>query len=342
MRTGVRSNPFFKPDWNPELFLGQNFINHLGVYRADLLREIGGFREGFEGSQDYDLALALRRTAAAGAGAAHSAHSLSLADGGRQPGRGSRCETVRERSRAPGDRGSSANAAACRARWCRARKMSNRTASFTSCRSRRRSLRSSFRCAIESDLLERCVESIRARTDYRPFEIVIVDNGSVEAATLEFFRGLERENSRRVSRLTRAIQFQPADQSRARRRRSGDVLVFLEQRHRSRRSRLAARKWSAMPCGRKSARSARGFGIRTARLQHGGVILGLGGVAGHAFPHIPRGHPGYFNRAYAPAKLLGGDRRVHGRAERRSSRSWADSMKRISASLSTTSTSACA
>jgi GT2 family glycosyltransferase len=33
-------------------------------------------------------------------------------------------------------------------------------------------------------------------------------------------------------------------------------------------------------------------------LQHGGVILGLGGVAGHAFPHIPRGHPGYFNRAW--------------------------------------------
>src|SRR5205085_3887074 len=54
---GARSNPFFKPDWNPELFLGQNYINHLGVYRADLLREIGGFREGFEGSQDYDLAL---------------------------------------------------------------------------------------------------------------------------------------------------------------------------------------------------------------------------------------------------------------------------------------------
>ena len=54
---GVRSNPFFKPDWNPELFLGQNFINHLGAYLTELLREIRGFREGFEGSQDYDLAL---------------------------------------------------------------------------------------------------------------------------------------------------------------------------------------------------------------------------------------------------------------------------------------------
>src|SRR5262245_7485276 len=53
----IRSNPFFKPDWNPELFLAQNYLNHLGVYRTSLLHEINGFREGFEGSQDYDLAL---------------------------------------------------------------------------------------------------------------------------------------------------------------------------------------------------------------------------------------------------------------------------------------------
>ncbi|MEO5718442.1 MAG: glycosyltransferase, partial [Chthoniobacterales bacterium] len=55
--SGERVNPFFKPDWNHELFLAQNYLNHLGVYRTSLLRQIGGFREGFEGSQDYDLAL---------------------------------------------------------------------------------------------------------------------------------------------------------------------------------------------------------------------------------------------------------------------------------------------
>ncbi|HEY2712467.1 MAG TPA: glycosyltransferase [Chthoniobacterales bacterium] len=54
---GERTNPFFKSDWNPELFLAQNYLNHLGVYRTSLLHDIGGFREGFEGSQDYDLAL---------------------------------------------------------------------------------------------------------------------------------------------------------------------------------------------------------------------------------------------------------------------------------------------
>ena len=56
-KQAVATIPHFKPDWNPELFYGQNLISHLGVYRTALVRSVGGFREGFEGSQDYDLAL---------------------------------------------------------------------------------------------------------------------------------------------------------------------------------------------------------------------------------------------------------------------------------------------
>ena len=55
--TGVRFAPYFKPDWNPGLIEGQNFFSHLGVYRTALLRQVGGFRVGLEGSQDYDLML---------------------------------------------------------------------------------------------------------------------------------------------------------------------------------------------------------------------------------------------------------------------------------------------
>ena len=54
---GHRSHPYFKPGWNPELMLGQNLISHLGVFRRQLIQRVGGFRVGFEGSQDYDLAL---------------------------------------------------------------------------------------------------------------------------------------------------------------------------------------------------------------------------------------------------------------------------------------------
>src|SRR5262245_43081426 len=54
---GLRQSPYFKPDWNPYLFLSHNMISHLAAYRTDLVRRIGGFRVGLEGSQDYDLAL---------------------------------------------------------------------------------------------------------------------------------------------------------------------------------------------------------------------------------------------------------------------------------------------
>ncbi len=54
---GRHFGPYFKPDWNYTLFLGHNMISHLGVFRSSLVKSLGGFREGFEGSQDYDLAL---------------------------------------------------------------------------------------------------------------------------------------------------------------------------------------------------------------------------------------------------------------------------------------------
>ena len=56
-KKGKRLDPYFKPDFDYELLLSQNMISHLGVYRTDIAREVGGFRIGLEGSQDYDLAL---------------------------------------------------------------------------------------------------------------------------------------------------------------------------------------------------------------------------------------------------------------------------------------------
>ncbi|VVB88189.1 Glycosyl transferase family 2 [uncultured archaeon] len=54
---GNRINPFFKPDWSLPMFLSTNYICHFLVYRNSLIHEVSGFREGFDGSQDYDTAL---------------------------------------------------------------------------------------------------------------------------------------------------------------------------------------------------------------------------------------------------------------------------------------------
>jgi GT2 family glycosyltransferase len=60
--------PFFKPDWSPELEMGVNYVCHLLVARAELVRQVGGFRPGLDGAQDYDLVLRLAEAAEARGG----------------------------------------------------------------------------------------------------------------------------------------------------------------------------------------------------------------------------------------------------------------------------------
>ncbi|WP_210648779.1 glycosyltransferase [Nocardioides sp. SYSU D00065] len=54
---GTLHSPFRKPDWSPERLRGQMYTSHLSVMRTSLVREVGGLREGYDGSQDHDLAL---------------------------------------------------------------------------------------------------------------------------------------------------------------------------------------------------------------------------------------------------------------------------------------------
>jgi len=56
---GMRCDPYFKPDWSPHTILSHNYVIHFLVVRADLLKDAGGFRKEFDGSQDYDLILRL-------------------------------------------------------------------------------------------------------------------------------------------------------------------------------------------------------------------------------------------------------------------------------------------
>ena len=292
---GTRSNPFFKPDWNPELFLGQNYINHLGVYRADLLREIGGFREGFEGSQDYDLAL-------------RCVERLRPEQVRHIPRILYHWRMVTGSLAAVPDAKPYAKEAARRAiaDYGKRRQMPG---TVVPCPENTESHR--FIHAVPApaplvsiiiptrdrlELLARCVESIRARTDYQPYEIIIVDNGSVEERTFAFFRRAQSEGIVRV-----VVDAGPFNYSRLNNRAAaearGDILVLLNND-----TEIDDPGWLTEMVSHAARKEVGAVGARLwypdGTLQHGGVILGLGGVAGHAFPRIPRGHPGYFNRAW--------------------------------------------
>jgi glycosyltransferase involved in cell wall biosynthesis len=290
---GVRSNPFFKPDWNPELFLGQNYINHLGCYRADLLREIKGFRVGFEGSQDYDLALRcidrlrpeqvrhipriLYHWRMVGGSLAAIPDAKPYAKEAARRAIADHCK----RNGMPG-----------KVVPCPENAESHRVIHALPEPTPLASIIIPTRDCV--GLLKRCLESIQARTDYRPFEIIVVDNGSIEPETVAFFRAVEHENLRVI------VESGPFNYSRLNNRAAaqarGDILIFLNND-----AEIDDAGWLTEMVSHAARKEVGAVGARLwypdGTLQHGGVVLGLGGVAGHAFPHIPRGHPGYFNRA---------------------------------------------
>jgi glycosyltransferase involved in cell wall biosynthesis len=291
---GELSTPFFKPDWNAELFLGQNYINHLGVYRTELLRAIGGFREGFEGSQDYDLALrCIERL---------------------------RPEQIRHIPRvlyhwrmvggslaAVPDAKPYAREAARRA-IAESQERRKREGKVTACPENNESHRFVYALPAPAplvsviiptrdqvELLRGCIESLRTKTDYQALEVIVVDNGSSEESTHAFLQRAEAEGAIRVVRDDRPFNYSQLNNGAATIA-TGEFLLFLNNDTEADES-----HWLTEMVGQAAQPQVGAVGARlwfpNGTLQHGGVVLGLGGVAGHAFPNIPRGHPGYFNRA---------------------------------------------
>lgn len=292
--TGVLSTPFFKPDWNPELFLGQNYINHLGVYRTELLREIGGFREGFEGSQDYDLVLRcierlrpeqIRHIPRILYHWRMAGGSLAAVPDAKPYAREAARRALAEFETRRGSGGQVAP--------CPENNESHRVIHRLPDPAPLVSVIIPTRDRVE--LLRRCVETLRAGTDYGALEIIVVDNGSTEPETLEFLRTAESKNAIRVLNDDGPFNYSRLN-NRAAREARGEILLFLNND-----TEIDERDWLREMVSHVVQPHVGAVGARLwfpdETLQHGGVVLGLGGVAGHAFPRIPRGHPGYFNRA---------------------------------------------
>ena len=291
---GARTEPYFKSDWNPELFLVQNFISHLGLYRRDLLREIGGFRDGFGGSQDYDLALrAIERLRPQ-----QIVHiprvlyhwrkipgSLAAASDAKEYAHESARGAIREHLSRTGIK---AQVVTCPENPAAHRIIYELPANPPL-------VSIVIPTRDQPELLRRCIESVRARTRYPRFDFVIVDNDSRGAETKMLLDELRRADDVTLIEEKSAFNFSRlvnagADIAR------GELLALINDDVVPENSEWLGEMVSHLLQPGVGAVGAR-LWYPDGRLQHGGVIVGLGGVAGHAHYRWPHGHPGYFNRA---------------------------------------------
>jgi GT2 family glycosyltransferase len=140
------------------------------------------------------------------------------------------------------------------------------------------------------------LRSLREKTDYPRTEIVVVDNDSSEKETHEYLREITAKKIARIIKEPGPFNFSRLV-NRGAAAAKGEILTLLNNDIEAEESGWLREMVSHALRPEVGAVGAR-LWYPNGLLQHGGVILGIGGVARHANDMIPRGHPGYFDRAF--------------------------------------------
>lgn len=290
---GARREPHFKSQFNPDLLLSQAYMGHLVVARASEVCAVGGFRPGFEGSQDHDLLLRLSERCereeivhipfvlyhwrkSEGSTAERPDAKSYAADAGRRA-----VQEALER------RGQTAEVehAPLVPHGYRVRFSLPSSPPLVS-------LIIPTRDAPE--LLRLSVGSLLERTSYPNFELVIIDNGSVLPETFAYFDAAKEDARVRVARDDRPFNYSALNNRGAREAR-GELLALLNND-----VEIIHGDWLDEMVSHALRPEIGCVGAKLLypddRIQHAGVITGIGGVAGHAHKYLHKDEHGYHSR----------------------------------------------
>ena len=297
---GQRSAPYFKPDFDPLLILGQNYFSHLCMIRKDLVDAVGGFREGYEGSQDWDLVLRVIEKLRPSqilhvphvlyhwrAHSESTASNLSakpyVVEASRRvvqeyldrTGIGAQVSTIW---------GSSFN----RVRWRPADEPP---------------LVSVIVLPRKGARLRRCIESIRAVSTYPDMEILVLDDGGFRPPMRQFLR--DRADWLTVIEDDRDLS-DSAQRNLVAKSANGSVLVFVHDD-----VEVLDSGWLEEMIGILAFPDVGCVGAKLLypdmRIQHAGITVGIGGTVGHShrllFDRLDAGYSGRLKLAQCPSAV---------------------------------------
>lgn len=289
---GRRFGPYFKPDWNPDLFSGQNMISHLGVYRTAIVRALGGFRAGYEGSQDWDLALRVGEVVPA-THIHHIPHVLyhwRAIAGSTATKIGEKPYALRTAKAALRDHlirtGRRGQVSPVVGGYFRITHPVPSPAPLVSIIIPTRN---------GSQMLRRCIENLRQKTRYAPYEVLIVDNQSDNPETLKYLGHLENTGGARVLRYDHPFNYSSINNFAAEAAQGSYLCLMNDDVE------VITEDWLDEMVGQAARPEIGAVGAMlyypNDTIQHAGVLLGLGGIAGHPYAGMPRGSCGYMRRA---------------------------------------------
>ena len=288
---GRRFDPYFKPDFDPDLLRGQNYICHFTAIRTELAREVGGFRKGFEGSQDHDLILRCSERLQA----SQVRHipkvlyhwraipgSTALTRDAKDYASSAGARAVREHLERthPGADVEELSHGHFRVRWPLPSPLPKVSLVVPT--------------RDKAGLLRTCVESILERTTYPDFEIVVVDNQSSEPDALAYLAQLEHRERVRVLRYDRPFNYS-AINNWAAEQCDGTIIGLVNND-----IEVIAPDWLEEMASQAMRPEVGAVGAMLYypddTIQHAGVVLGIHGVAAHIYAGMPKGFPGHGGR----------------------------------------------
>jgi O-antigen biosynthesis protein len=289
---GKRYEPYFKCDFNYDLFLSQNMISHFGVYKTSVLQQVGGFREGMEGSQDYDLALRVMEVAGPEA-IRHIPRVLY------------HWRVLPESTASGAEAKPYAMIAAARAvqEHLTRGNIAGTVQSVQGMYQRIVYALPEKEPLVEiiiptrdaANLVKQCVDSIKERTTYQNYLITIIDNGSVKPETFELFKSYEGDARFRVVRDDSPFNYSALNNRVALASKAEFVCLLNNDIE------VITPEWLSELVSIALQDNVGAVGAKLLypddTIQHAGVYLGMGGLAGHGHKYLSRYAPGYFCRA---------------------------------------------
>ena len=324
--------PHFKSDYNPEMLCSVNYICHLSVIRRDLLTKVGGFREELDGAQDYDFFF--RCTEEAMRGHEDPMHDETLSEASGQKITEGRyvSETVihipvicyhwryHKGSTASDPKSKlyafEAGSRAIAAHYDRmgiAYKSIEKGVTYGYYHTIYALPENAPKVSViipnkdHIDDLEKCISSCIERSEYRNLEFIVVENNSTDPETFEYYKELEARSGANDGIVIKVIRWErefnySAINNFGVQYASGDYLLFLNNdvemiapESITRMTALASRQET----GAVGARLM--YGDDT--IQHAGVIVGLGGIAGAAFVGLHEKENSYMHRMMCTQEL---------------------------------------
>jgi len=281
---GFRSDPYFKSDWNPDLFYAQNMFSHLGAYRTSLVREVGGFRLGFEDAQNYDLTLRC---------VAHlSADQIR------------HIPRVLYHQRIQDDVNATTTLAGHQALQDHFFGTTTKveTTEVTGLYRVRYTLPGQLPLVTliiptrdQVDMLKKCVESLQTKTDYPNFEVLVMDNQSSDPTALKYLATLGEDSRFKVIPYDAPFNYS-AINNYAVTLAQGEIIGLVNNDIEAIHADWLHEMVSHVLRPEVGAVGAKLL-YSDGSIQHAGVILGLGGLAGHGHKFLDGKKNGYFGRA---------------------------------------------